>query len=184
MRSAQCHENLTPGPGFRLLNALNGGVCGIVWIFWTVETPMATSIFRNRVIASCLAFGTLVFLASPSHVLADCGISEQTAVGPNEQEASPIATQKIKADILRGNGVEDLRNITYSMSGCLYLDDGTNRVQCTVRGDFCVTPKVGPQLGLGPIPARATPPATSGQRPALIPIPSTPQQGCVTFRAR
>jgi hypothetical protein len=94
---------------------------------------MATSIFRNRVIASCLAVETLVFLASPSHVLAYCGIAEETAVDPNEQVASLIATQKIKADILRGHGGEDLRNTKYSMSGCLYLDDGTNRIQCTVR---------------------------------------------------
>ena len=65
VQSAQCHENLTAGQGFRIQNALYGGACGIVWIFWTGESTMATSIFRNRVIASCLAVRMLVFLGSP-----------------------------------------------------------------------------------------------------------------------
>ncbi len=65
VRSAQCHENLTPGQGFRIQKALYGGACCIVWIFWTGESTMATSIFRNCVIASYFAVRMLVSLASP-----------------------------------------------------------------------------------------------------------------------
>lgn len=94
----------------------------------------------NRVFLSFLG-ACAALLACPSIASAACGVAEGSAIGPSINAASAnarqVASQKVFSSLNRAPD-----SLDFSEPACLYLDDGTNNVRCTVTASFCTTPAV------------------------------------------
>ncbi len=147
------------------------GCCVMRW-------GLSMSAFKksNRVFLSVLSAGAAL-LAYVSIASAACGAAEGSAVGPSINAAGAnarqVAAQKVFSSL---NGVPD--SLDYSEPACLYLDDGTNNVRCTVTASFCTTPAVyQPEVPVyePPVPVYQPLRPVYKPRPVFSPRPVAPQ---------
>lgn len=110
------------------------------------------SVFTNMAIA---LLALPVLHGSPA--MAACAVQEATATGNNLQQATRRAI-RAGQNAARQYGAS---NAEISEPMCLYLDDGSNRVRCTVTASFCTTPPVAAPAPL-PVPGPAPVPRGGG----------------------
>lgn len=139
---------------------------------------MATRLLR---IAAAAALPVAMFHLLTEPASAACGAVSESATAGSVSSAAWKAKNKAKSKIVRSAGASALSRTSYSEPACYYLDDGSNRVRCTVTASFCTDP---PLPGGGGNPTGGSTNTLEGQ-PTMPTMPTMPGgfNGCTTLRA-
>jgi len=118
--------------------------------------------------AAAVVWLSVLLLGSTAPAGAACFAVQESATAGTAQSAGARAARKALTKIARSQGAAVAASASLGEPACLYLDDGSNRVRCTVTASACTAP---------PAPVIVNPPSTPSQ-------PSLPRAGCTSLRAK
>lgn len=91
-------------------------------------------------VLAAAAMAAVVCWSGSAH--AACAVAVGEGIANSQNRAVTRAKRQAQTQMRQTTGGERVTNMDFGQPACLYLDDGTNRLKCSVQLSFCTQPRL------------------------------------------